>query len=169
MGPKGYVYAFWPNEWDGFLKGKPIPVAALAAEYGNVSVLHAPIDDLVAPESLDAVWTSQNYHDLHNPFAKATADIAVVNRKVYDALKPGGLYIVLDHAAAKGSGLRDTETLHRIDEAAVKSEVEAAGFKLAGESNALRNPDDAHDKVVFDAAIRHKTDQFILIFRKPGK
>jgi predicted methyltransferase len=82
-------------------------------------------------------------------------------------LKPGGLYIVLDHSAEKGSGLRDTETLHRIDEASVKSEVLAAGFKLAGESNTLRNPADPRTKLVFDASIRHKTDQFILIFRKP--
>ena len=88
---------------------------------------------------------------------------------MFDALKPGGTYIVLDHAAEKGSGLRDTDTLHRIDEDAVKKEVLAAGFKLASESNALRNKDDDHKLKVFDPAIRHKTDQFILIFRKPGK
>ncbi len=65
--------------------------------------------------------------------------------------------------------MRDTETLHRIDEAVVKKEVMAAGFKLAGESNVLRNKDDTHTLKVFDPSIRHKTDQFILIFRKPGK
>ncbi len=114
------------------------------------------------------VWTSQNYHDLHNDFAKP-ADLAIVNKAVFDALKPGGFYIVLDHAAENGSGLRDTEKLHRIDEAVVKKEVEAAGFRLAAESNVLRNPEDTRTKLVFDDTIRHKTDQFILIFRKPKR
>jgi predicted methyltransferase len=74
---------------------------------------------------------------------------------------------VLDHAAPAGSGLADTNTLHRIDEATVKSEVEAAGFKLVGESDALHNPADDHSKKIFDPAIRAHTDQFILKFRKP--
>jgi predicted methyltransferase len=167
VGPKGYVYAFQPTEFDAFNKGKPAPIRAVAAEYPNVSVIDAPANSLRAPEALDLVWTSQNYHDLHDSFAKP-ADLAVINKAVYNTLKPGGLYVVLDHAAEKGSGLRDTETLHRIDEAVVKSEVEAAGFKLAGESSVLRNAEDMHTLKVFDPAIRHKTDQFILIFRKPA-
>ena len=164
--PKGYVYAYQPAEFAAFSKGKPAKVRAVAAEYPNVSVIEAPVNDLTAPEALDVVWTAQNYHDLHDSFAKP-ADLAIVNKKVFDALKPGGLFIVLDHSAEKGSGLRDTETLHRIDEASVKSEVLAAGFKLAGENNILRNSADPRTKLVFDASIRHKTDQFILIFRKP--
>jgi predicted methyltransferase len=167
VGSKGYVYAYQPVEWDNHRKGKPAAVLAVAPDYKNVSVIDAPINKLVAPEALDVVWTSQNYHDLHNDFAKP-ADLAVINKAVFDALKPGGVYVVLDHAAQDGSGLRDTNTLHRIDEAAVKSEVEAAGFKLASESKVLRNPDDPHTKIVFDDSIRHKTDQFILVFRKPG-
>jgi len=166
VGPKGYVYAYQPAEFSAFNKGKPAKVRAVAAEYSNVSVIEAPVNDLTAPEALDVVWTSQNYHDLHDSFAKP-ADLAIVNKKVFDALKPGGLFIVLDHAAEKGSGLRDTETLHRIDEAAVKSEIMAAGFKLAGESNILRNSADPRTAKVFDPSIRHRTDQFILIFRKP--
>jgi predicted methyltransferase len=166
VGPKGYVYAFQPTEFAAFNHGKPAKVRAVAADYPNVSVIEAPVNSLTAPEALDVVWTSQNYHDLHDSFAKP-ADLAIVNKKVFDALKPGGLFIVLDHSAEKGSGLRDTETLHRIDEAAVKSEVLAAGFKLAGESNVLRNPADPRTAKVFDPSIRHKTDQFILIFRKP--
>jgi len=166
VGPKGYVYAYQPSELDGFLKGKEPPVNAVAAQYKNVAVLHASINKLVAPESLDLVWTSQNYHDLKDSFF-APADTAEVNKAVFDALRRGGLYIVLDHAAEKGSGLRDTDTLHRIDEDTVKKEVLAAGFKLASESNVLRNKADDHKLKVFDPAIRHKTDQFILIFRKP--
>jgi predicted methyltransferase len=94
-------------------------------------------------------------------------NIAAVNKAVFAALKPGGVYIVLDHSAANGSGLSATDTLHRIDEAAVKKEVEAAGFVLESESNALRNPKDPRTAKVFDPSIRGHTDQFILKFRKP--
>jgi len=166
VGPKGYVYAYQPSEFDTIFKGKPPPIMAVVPSYQNVSVIHAPANDLAAPEALDLVWTSQNYHDLHDSFAKP-ADVAIVNKKVFDALKHGGLYIVLDHAAQKGSGLRDTETLHRIDEATTKAEVLAAGFKFVGESKLLRNPADDHKLKVFAPEIRHKTDQFIFIFRKP--
>lgn len=167
VGPKGWVYAYQPSELDSFFKnGKKPGIFAVAADYTNVSVIHAPINALVAPEQLDVVWTSQNYHDLHDPFF-APADTAVINKQIYAALKPGGIYIVLDHAAQKGSGLRDTDTLHRIDEEAVKKEVEAAGFKLVGASMVLCNPDDPHTANVFDKSIRGHTDQFILKFRKP--
>ncbi|HUO98137.1 MAG TPA: hypothetical protein VMU01_05690 [Rhizomicrobium sp.] len=168
VGPKGWVYAFQPREEDGFLKGKPAPVIKVAADYPNVSVVYESINKLSAPELLDVVWTSQNYHDLKNDNMKP-ADTAQVNKAVFDALKPGGIYIVLDHSAPKGSGTADTNTLHRIDEAVVKKEVEAAGFKLVAESNALRNPKDTRDKIVFDPSIRGHTDQFILKFRKPAK
>jgi predicted methyltransferase len=167
VGPTGWVYAFWPNEWDGFLKGKTPPIYKAAADYKNVSVIKASINTLSAPESLDLVWTAQNYHDLKNDGAKP-ADTALVNKAVYNALKPGGLYVVLDHSAPKGSGVSDTETLHRIDEAVVKKEVLAAVFKFVGESNALRNHADTRDKLVFDKSIRGHTDQFILKFRKPA-
>ncbi|MEI9888958.1 MAG: hypothetical protein WDN08_21145 [Rhizomicrobium sp.] len=124
------------------------------------------MNDVFAPESLDVVWTAQNYHDLHDSFYKP-ADVAVINKRVFDLLKPGGFYVILDHSAAPGAGLSGTETLHRIDQATVKQEVEAAGFKLVGESDALRNKADPRDKLVFDPSIRHHTDQFILKFVKP--
>ena len=168
VGPTGWVYSFQPVELDHFFKDAKPPIYAVAAEYPNVSVIHAPINKLTAPEALDVVWTSQNYHDLKDPFF-APADTALVNKAVYDALKPGGIYIVLDHSAPKGSGISDTNTLHRIDEAVVKKEVEAAGFKLIGESNVLRNPKDKRTLKVFDPAIRGHTDQFILKFQKPMK
>jgi predicted methyltransferase len=95
--------------------------------------------------------------------------MAAVNKAIYDALKPGGLYIVLDHIAEAGSGLRDTNTLHRIDPETVKKEVTAAGFEFAGEDSGLRNPSDPHTKNVFDPSIRGKTDQFVFKFRKPAK
>jgi predicted methyltransferase len=88
---------------------------------------------------------------------------------VFDALKPGGIYLILDHAAEPGSGTRDTATLHRIDAETVKKEVLAAGFVLVGGSDLLREPGDAHTVKVFDPSVRGKTDQFILKFRKPKK
>ncbi|MEJ0026454.1 MAG: hypothetical protein WDN01_10540 [Rhizomicrobium sp.] len=168
VGDTGWVYAFVPAELDPIIaKRSPgVDIKKQFAAYPNVSVLHGPINSLAAPESLDVVWTAQNYHDFHDPMY-APADLALVNKAVFNALKPGGVFIILDHAAANGSGLRDTNTLHRIDEAAVKKEVQAAGFGFVGESNVLRNPKDPRDKPVFDPAIRHHTDQFILKFIKP--
>jgi predicted methyltransferase len=94
-------------------------------------------------------------------------DIGTINRAVFAALRAGGTYLVLDHAAEAGSGTRDTNTLHRIDEETVKQEVTAAGFKLLGESDILRNKSDPHTAKVFDPEIRGHTDQFALTFKKP--
>lgn len=94
-------------------------------------------------------------------------DMAAFNRAVFAALKPGGVYIVLDHAAAKGSPADVTETLHRIEPTTVRRQVEAAGFVFDGESAALANPDDPHDAGPFDPSIRGHTDQFVYRFRKP--
>jgi predicted methyltransferase len=174
VGDEGFVYAFQPANLDDYIKKRfsvsEVTTAFLAKPYqgySNIAVLHAPIEKFVVPELVDVVWTSRNYHDLHDPFF-GPADLKAVNKAVFDALKPGGLFIVLDHAAQPGSGLRDTDTLHRIDEAAVKLEVQAAGFKLIGESNVLRNSQDDHTAKVFDASVKGKTDQFILKFRKPA-
>jgi predicted methyltransferase len=173
VGDKGFVYAYQPSNLDDYIKKRfsvtDVTTAFLSKPYEaykNVQVLHAPVEKFVVPEQVDLVWTSRNYHDLHDPFF-GPADLKVVNKAVFDSLKPGGIFLVLDHAAEPGSGLRDTNTLHRIDEAAVKQEVEAAGFKLAGESSVLRNPADDHKSKVFDASVKGKTDQFILKFRKP--
>jgi predicted methyltransferase len=95
--------------------------------------------------------------------------MAKFDKQVYDALKPGGLFVVIDHVAPAGSSLADTNTLHRIDPAAVRREVESAGFVFDGESNPLRNAQDPHTVKVFDKSIRGHTDQFIYRFRKPVK
>jgi predicted methyltransferase len=169
VGPKGKLYAVMPSE---VVKAHPEVVGILHRltsdpAYANVTVTEPPIDMPALPPGLDAVFIRQNYHDLHDRFM-GPADVAAFNRNVFAALKPGGVYVVLDHAATPGSGLADTDTRHRIDEAAVKSEVLAAGFKLDGESKILANPADDHSKFVFDPAIRGKTDQFLLRFKKPG-
>jgi predicted methyltransferase len=117
------------------------------------------------PQKLDLVFVSQFYHDMHNP-AYGGPDIVPVNQSVFKALKPGGVYLIVDHSAP-GTGIAATNTLHRIDMAAVKTEVEAAGFKLEKTSDVLANPADPHTANVFDPSIRGKTDQFVLVFRKP--
>ena len=167
VGPQGHVYGFFPSELANFIK-RPLPPNGSTPylEFKNVSVIAVPVNDFAAPEALDLVWISLNYHDLHDPFF-APADLAKINKAVFAALKPGGHYVVIDHAAAAGSGLRDTNTLHRIDEASVKSEVEAAGFRLEAASDLLHNAGDPRTANVKDPAIRGKTDQFILKFRKP--
>jgi predicted methyltransferase len=144
----------------------PPPVVAIAADphYSNVKVTLARLSDVRPTNSFDLVWTTQNYHDLHN---LKDIDVATINKTIFAALKPGGIFFVLDHAAEAGSGSRDTNTLHRIDEETVKQEVKAAGFELVGESKILRNKDDPHTAKVFDASIQGHTDQFLLKFRKP--
>jgi predicted methyltransferase len=125
-----------------------------------------PVDlaSFKVPAPADVVWTSENYHDFHNG---PTANIPGLNKAVFAALKPGGVYYIEDHAAAKGAGTTTTSTLHRIEAAAAIKEAEAAGFKLDGQSNLLANPADTHDKPVFDPSIRGKTDKFALRFKKP--
>ncbi|MDB6090012.1 MAG: methyltransferase [Gammaproteobacteria bacterium] len=169
VGPKGRVYAVAPPRRPTAKEGSPDPAAAVQAiaanpHYNNVTVLVQRLTDLSLPEAVDMVWTSQNYHDLHNI---PDVDVGAIDKKIFEALKPGGVFIVLDHAADKDSGFRDTSTLHRIDPEAVKKEVIAAGFKFEGQSDILRNSNDPHTAAVFDPAIRGKTDQFILKFRKP--
>ena len=168
VGPKGKVIALIPTS---LAERKPDAVTgmkALANEpgIGNVTVTVSPLSTIAPAGTADVVWTAQNYHDLHNPALPADT-LAGVNQAVYAALKPGGVYIVVDHAAAAKSGLRDVNTLHRIDPAFVKVEVMKAGFKFDGESKALANPADDHKTAVFDPAIRGHTDQFVYRFRKP--
>lgn len=170
VGPHGHVYTVWPGEMAKYSDKSLAQWQKLAAtpHYANVTLLQQPAALLSAPEPVDLVFTAQNYHDYHDPFM-GPVDMAGFDKRVYDALKPGGLFVVIDHAAPAGSGLADTDTLHRIDPAVVKQEVEAAGFVFDGESDALRNPADAHDLKVFDKSIRGHTDQFIYRFRKPAK
>jgi predicted methyltransferase len=171
VGDSGHVYALVPAPLADAPADVPdfaARVKAIAADpnYSNVSVVVEPFSQLTVPAPVDMVWTSQNYHDLHN---FPGLDVAVLNKMVFDDLKPGGIYLILDHAAAAGAGARDTRTLHRIDPEIVKAEVLAAGFKLVGSSNLLHQPGDDHTLKVFDPSIRGKTDQFILKFQKPAK
>ena len=169
VGPKGHVYAVWPNE---YAKADADNVALTQAmvknpHYANVTLLMEPAARFEVPVKVDVVWTCDNYHDYPDKFM-GRVDPRILDRAVFRALKPGGVFVVVDHAAAAGSGLRDTDTLHRIDPQVVKTQVTGAGFKLVGKSDVLHNPADDHERVVFDPAIRGHTDQFSLRFRKPG-
>jgi len=164
VGPQGRVYAVWPMEYDE----KFDKVQAIAAEYGNVDLLIQPAAKLTTPQPVDVVFTSQNYHDYHDKFM-GPADLAVFGKQVLAALKPGGVFVVIDHTARAGSGIEDSETLHRIDPEVVKKEMTAAGFVFDGSSDALHNAADPLTAKVFDASIRGHTDQFIFRFRKPAK
>jgi len=171
VGPKGHVFALVPPRpanapADAPDRSAPIKALAADANYSNVSVAELVKGSVSTSAPLDLVFTAQNYHDLHNV---PTLDVAAFNKSVFDALKPGGRYVVLDHSAEAGSGSRDTSTLHRIDADTVKQEVTAAGFEFVGSSELLKNPEDARTAKVFDPSVRGKTDQFILKFRKPKK
>ncbi|HEX4743019.1 MAG TPA: methyltransferase [Caulobacteraceae bacterium] len=167
VGPNGEVIAWTPAEAakvehltvpkDG---DHPYP------EHPNVVAYGGPINSFTVPSQVDVVWIRQNYHDLYDPFM-GPADVAGFDKAVYRALKPGGIFVVIDHSAPEGSGLADTNTTHRIDGAVVKRDMAAAGFQFVGESPVLHNPADARDKLVFDPSIRGRTDQFIYVFRKP--
>jgi predicted methyltransferase len=169
VGPNGHVYASVPSglfKFSNIVKGIA-EVQTYAASHPNVTVTFASaLGAARYPEKLDLFWISQNYHDLHDSFM-GPVDMAAFNRAVYAALKPGGVYIVLDHVAAPGSPANVTETLHRIEPSTVRREVEAAGFRFEGESSVLANPADPHTAGPFNPSIQGRTDQFILKFRKP--
>jgi predicted methyltransferase len=169
VGPKGHVYGVWPTQYEREAQSDVKKLRALASQagYGNVQVLVQPANALKAPRPVDVVFTSQNYHDYNDKFMQPTS-VELLNQQVYAALKPGGTWIIVDHVAEAGSGMRDTDTLHRIDPAIVRKQVEAAGFVYAGETRVLRNPKDGHKLKVFDPSIRRYTDQFAYKFRKPG-
>ena len=169
VGANGHVYGIWPTPYANEARSDVIAYQKLAgsADFPNVSMNVEPATEIMVPEKADLVFTSQNYHDYPDKFM-GHVDPAVLNKAVFDALKPGGIWLIVDHAAPAGSGMADTDTLHRIDPAIVKQQVTAAGFEFVGSSDLLANPADDHMKKVFDPAIRGHTDQFIYKFRKPA-
>lgn len=168
IGPEGHLYGHMATEQLAHSSRDVTNSAMLEAEkrLSNLTILRQPTLGFAPPEQLDLYWTSLNYHDI--PLELVTPnDVFDFNKSIFNALKPGGLYVVVDHAAEPGSGMRDIK-LHRIDPQLVKQQVIAAGFVLDAESEALRNPADTHTLNVFDPSVRGKTDQFVLRFRKPA-
>ena len=163
VGPKGHVYAGAPA---GKMQEAASAIAGDPA-YANVSVVGLDVLATNALPPLDLIWTSQNYHDLH--LTRVHQDPVAIDKLWFSKLKPGGALIIIDHVALPGAPVVATaDTLHRIDPAAARSEVESAGFVFDGQSDALRNPADPHTANVFDPSIRGKTDQFAYKFRKPS-
>jgi len=169
--PNGRVYAYISNAGDARVKasGKDPDnqFADLKQAYKNLGVIHGDLNEFVTPEPVDVVWTSDNYHDLHNPGLKT--DIAKLNQQIFKALKPGGYYVIIDHKAQDTADDDVTNKLHRVKEATVKQEVQAAGFKLVAEGHDLANPADDGSKRVQESDVRGKTNQFMLKFQKPRR
>jgi predicted methyltransferase len=164
-GDAGRVYAVdRPNA----APDRPRAILAVAPQYQNITVLQNGYQGWNAGEPLDAVFVSQIYHDWFYP--QLNLDVPALNRAIFDALKPGGVYVIIDHAAVAGHtiDLNPQTDIHRIDQAQVIREVTAAGFVLDAEGQALRNPDDNRTLRVFEGDIRGRTDQFMLRFRKPA-
>jgi predicted methyltransferase len=162
VGPSGKVYAVITAAQaarPGVLDG----LNALAASYPNIKVVTVEYATMMLPEKADLFWTTENYHDFHNG---PTADIAALDKAVFNNLKPGGIFYVEDHAAADGAGLAATTQFHRMDEAVAKSELTAAGFKLDGEGQLLRNP--ADNKAASNSETGHfASDRFMLRMKRP--
>ncbi len=159
VGPKGKVFAIVGAQPPGAAdRMKP-----LQADNPNLQVVTDDMTKMAnVPEKADMVWTTDNYHDFHNRL-----DMAAFNKAMFDSLKPGGIFLVEDHAAAPGAGATVTNTLHRIEPATVQQEVTAAGFKLVRTSDVLANPADNHVERNAETDIRGKTDRFIMVFQKP--
>ncbi len=166
VGPSGHVTEAVPLVGGADMSKASNGVAA-DPNFANVSEIPMSAESLAkTPGQYDLVWTSQNYHDLH--LSQLKLDVVGLDKLIYASLKPGGEFFIEDHAAKSGADVAATaDALHRIDEDAVKKEVESVGFVFAGESDVLRNPADDRTLKVFDPAIRGHTDQFLLVFKKP--
>lgn len=166
VGNRGKVYAYQPAEFIQFKADYATDQDKAVAGYSNVVPSRESLREVAFPEPLDAVVTVQNWHDLHLKMSPPSF-AGVTAKRLYDALKPGGVLLVIDHAGPSGAPFAAADSLHRGDRAATIAEIETAGFRLSGESKLLANPADPHTALVFGPAIRGRTDQFVLLFRKP--
>ena len=162
VGPKGHVYMYDLPYTEAFSGAKS---RAFASAHANTTLEFVDYNTLQLPKNVDIVFNVLYYHDL----PLNNIDTASLNKRIFEALKPGGIFFIVDHNAAPGSGTRDTKALHRIDPEVIKKEVTAAGFELVTESKLLAHPDDDHTKMVFTPGVRRLTDQSVFKFRKPKK
>lgn len=164
VGANGKVFMFNPT-W----VAEKFPVATEGAAilnkagYTNVEGSVQPMAEIKFDAPVDLVFISQLYHDQ----VWQKVDVAKMNKAIFDALKPGGVYFIIDHTGPGVTTVEQIDKLHRIDPALVKSQILAAGFELVAESDLLKNPADPKDVNVFDKSIRGKTDQFVFKFRRP--
>lgn len=171
VGPDGRVFGFVPSEILDVKDDQVDLIQSLAKEPGHQNVEGVSADIvamLEATQTADVLWMHLFYHDLHTSLIQAKgATAADFNRAVFKRLKPGGFYVIVDHAANAGTGTSDTQELHRIDPASVRKEVEAAGFVLDAETTVLTDKADPHSDKVFDPSIKGKTDRFAYRFVRP--
>lgn len=164
VGPSGHIYAIENAGWNDSVRDDRSMLAE--GKWKNVSLDVQPFGTVKFPKPLDLAWVSQNYHDLK--IAKyGKVDTLAFDRKVYAALKPGGIFFILDHQGPAGLTEAQIERMHRINRDVVVREVTSAGFKLAAEGKFLRRSSDDHSKSIFDPSIRGHTDQYALRFVKP--
>jgi predicted methyltransferase len=164
VGPTGHVYGIENAGWKGAVKANDELVAE--GKWKNVSMESAPFGTVKFPKPLDLAWVTQNYHDLKiAEYGKV--DTLAFDREVYKALKPGGIFFILDHQGAANLTDDEIAKLHRINRDVVVKEVTSAGFKLVAEGKFLRRPGDDHTKPIFDKSIQGHTDQYALKFVKP--
>jgi predicted methyltransferase len=163
VGPTGHVYA-QNNAVSAKKSGAALDRRIADSKLRNVESFDRELENLGLPAArLDAVFLMQFYHDTY----WMKVDRSAMNREIFHALAPGGLYCIVDHRAVEGAGERDTRTLHRADPVMVRAEVEDAGFVLVTQASFLANPEDDAHLSAFDPAIRGKTDRFLLLFRRP--
>jgi len=169
VGPSGHIYAIENAGWNDSVKDDQKMLAE--GKWKNVSLDVKPFGAVAFPKPLDLAWVTQNYHDLkidkYGPNGKAVNTVAF-DRAVYQALKPGGVFLILDHLGPANMSEADIAKMHRINRDVVVKEVTSAGFKLAGEGTFLRRPTDDHSKPIFDPSVRGHTDQYALKFVKPA-
>jgi predicted methyltransferase len=164
VGEEGTVYAgnnpfyldFFKDKWNAVFQ---------EPSFQKVQRIDGPLDNVALPQdgSLDAVIMALAYHDLF----LIEEDRTKMNARILAALKPGGVYGIIDHHAKEGTGTEAVKSLHRIEEAVIVKEITDAGFTLAKKGDFLRNAEDDRTKIVFDPALRGKTDRFVLRFEKP--
>lgn len=162
VGPTGHVYGIENAKWKSAVEANQ----KLATHLRNVTMDSGPFGKVDFPKPLDLAWVTQNYHDMKiAEYGKV--DTVAFDRAVYKALKPGGIFFILDHQGPRGMTTAQIEKMHRINRDVVVKEVTSAGFKLAAEGTFLRRPGDDHTKSIFDKSIQGHTDQYALKFVKP--
>ena len=167
VGDSGKVYGH-NNDWFMSRQEEGSPLLKRVADDGltNVEEVIAELEDTGLPKGeMDAVFIVLIYHDAVGAFE---TNVAAMNKAVYDALKPGGIFGIIDHHAAPGAGLAATRSAHRIERHVVVEQITSAGFELAEETDLLENLDDSLHGSVFAPDIRGKTHRMVLKFKKPG-
>jgi predicted methyltransferase len=162
IGPKGHIWMYDLPYTD---KNFGNASREFVAKHPNTEFAEAKFDEMDWPRGVDLITIVLYYHDLQYN----GVDTAVLDRKMFEALKPGGKLLIVDHKADAGSGWRDSKTIHRMGVETIVKEVMAAGFKLKVDSDLLANPQDDHHKMVFAPGERGHTDQALFVFEKPRR